>query len=120
MTDIGTQIAALVAAGAVAAGGVLGTDSGDPAGAPPRTALVIDAAAGRDGRDLVDSRLRELDAEVRLPRTRAEARTDVRYFAAQGYRVVVAGDAADAAADAAGVPAVRAPGLTGALAAVAR
>jgi hypothetical protein len=118
MTGIGSQLATFLAAAAVAAGGALGADSGDPAGAPQRTALVIDAAAGRDGRDLVDSRLRELDAEVRLPRTPAEARTDVRYFAAQGYRVVVAGPDAGAAARATGVAAERASGLPGALAAV--
>jgi hypothetical protein len=119
MTLIGTQIAALAAAGAVAAGGALGADSGDSAPAP-RTALVIDAAAARDGRDLVDDRLAAVGAEVRLPRTAEEARTDVRYFDAQGYRVVVAGPRADAAADAAGVPAERVSGLAGALAAAGR
>ena len=37
---------------------------------------------------------------MRLPRDAAEARTDVRYFAAQGYdRIVVAGPRAAAAAD---------------------
>jgi hypothetical protein len=117
MTLIGTQIAALAAAGAVAAGGALGADSGDAAGSAPRTALVIDAAAARDGRDLVEDRLQAVDAEVRLPRTPAEARTDVRYFDAQDYRVVVAGPRANAAADATGVPAERASGLAGALAA---
>jgi hypothetical protein len=104
----------------MAAGGLLGADSSDRAGSPPRTALVIDAAAARDGRDLVDARLRAIDAELRLPRTPSEATTNVRYFATQGYRVVVAGPRAGAAADAAGVAAVHAPGLTGALAAVGR
>ncbi|MGH2713059.1 MAG: hypothetical protein ACRDM7_04090, partial [Thermoleophilaceae bacterium] len=80
--DFGTQMAALIAAGTLAAVGVLGTDSRDPV----RSALVIDAAAARDGRDLVDDRLSSVGAEVRLPRTAAEARTDVRYLAAQGYR----------------------------------
>ena len=65
----------------------------------PRTAIVIDAPAARDGRALVDPRLRAIEADVRLPRNAAEARTDVRYFAAQGYdRVVVAGPRSTAAA----------------------
>ena len=117
MTDLGPIIATLLTAAVVAVGGVA---AGNASGTGPRTALVIDAASARDGRDLLDPRLREIGAEVRLPSTSAQALTNVRYFAAQGYRVVVAGDGADAAADAAGVPAVRAPGLTGALAAVAR
>jgi hypothetical protein len=45
-----------------------------------------------------------VDAEVRLPRTPAEARTNVRYFDELGYRVVVAGPRAEAAAAAIGVP----------------
>ncbi len=76
-----------------------------------RTALVIDASRARDGRELVDPRLRDLDAEVRLPRTSEEARTNVRYFDSLGYRVVVAGPAAGAAATAAGVDAVRVGGV---------
>jgi hypothetical protein len=72
---------------------------------------VIDASRARDGRDLVDPRLRDLEAEVRLPRTQDEARTNVRYFDALGYRVVVAGPEASAAAQAVGVDAVRAAGL---------
>jgi hypothetical protein len=120
MTGLGTQIVALLAAGAVAAGGLLGADSGAPAGSAPRTALVIDAAEARDGRDLVDARLRGADADVRLPRTDAEARSNVRYFAAQGYRVVVAGPRTGAAADAAGVEAVHVPDLAGGLAAIGR
>src|SRR5215207_10727613 len=87
-------------------------------GSPPHTALVIDAGAGRDGRELVDARLRQADAEVRLARTSTEARADVRYFAAQGYRVIVNGPPATGAAAAAAVPAVRAGDLTAALAAI--
>jgi hypothetical protein len=113
MTDIGTQLTALIAVVGVAAGGLLGSDSREqPA---PRTALVIDASAARDGRDLVDPRLSDVDADVRLPRTPTEARTNVLYFDALGYRVVVAGPTADEAADAAGVDAVHARGLPGAL-----
>jgi hypothetical protein len=132
MTDIGTPFAAFLAAGAVAAGGVLGAGPSIGPWAPfgavgessadsaPRTALVIDAAEARDGRDLIDPRLQAADAEIRVPRTSAEARTDVRYFAAQDYRVVVAGPRAAAAAEAAGVPALHASGLPGALAAAGR
>ena len=114
--DFGTQIPALLAALGVAAGGFIGASSGNDAAFPPRTALVIDAVAARDGRDLVDPRLQEADAEVRLPRTAAEARTDVRYLAELGKRVVVAGRQSTAAADSTGVPAVKASDLTGALA----
>ena len=118
MTGLGTQIGALLAAGAVAVGGLLGAGSGRPA---PRTALVVDAAIARDGRALVDPRLRAIDADVRLPRTRAEALTDVRYFAAAGDdRVIVAGPRSTAAASLAGGAAVRAGGLDGALAAARR
>jgi hypothetical protein len=116
MTGLGTQIGALLAAGAVAVGGLLGAGSDRSA---PRTALVIDAAAARDGRDLVDPRLRGVDAEVRLPRTADEARTDVRYFAAQGRHVVVAGHNAIAAARTTGVHAIGAPSLESALSAAA-
>jgi hypothetical protein len=119
MTGFGTLVA-LFAAGTVAIGGVLGTESNGANGSAARTALVMDAAAARDGRDLIDDRLRAIDAELRLPRTAAEARTNVRYFDAQDYRVVVAGPLTAAAADATGVPAVRAPDLTGAVAAVGR
>jgi hypothetical protein len=120
MTDIGSQLTALIAVAAVAAGGLLGPDSSVPDDPSPGTALVIDAAAGRDGRELVDPRLRDVDADVRLPRTAAEARTNLRYFDSLGYRVVVTGPDASAAAEAAGVDAVRAPDLSGALRAVAR
>lgn len=118
MTGLLSAFASLAAAGALAASGVLAQGAGHPV---PRTALVVDAPAARDGRALVDPRLRSIDADVRLPRTGAEARTDVRYFAAQGYdRVVVAGPRAIRAAGEAGVAAVRTTGLAGALAAVRR
>jgi hypothetical protein len=113
MTDIGTQLTALIAVVGVAAGGLLGSDSREDAA--PRTALVIDASQARDGRDLVDPRLRSVDADVRLPRNSTEARTNVLYFDGLGYRVVVAGPTAKAAANAAGVDAVRAQNLPGAL-----
>jgi hypothetical protein len=61
-----------------------------------------------------------VDADVRLPRTAAEARTNVRYFDSLGYRVVVTGAQASAAATAVGVEAARAPDLAGALQAAAR
>jgi hypothetical protein len=118
MTGLGNIIASLIAAGAVAAGGLLGAGSSDTSGT--RTALVIDAATARDGRELIDPRLRELNADVRLPRTAEEARTNVRYFAKLGDRVVVAGPLTSAAAAEAGVPAERVTGLTGALAAIGR
>ena len=117
MTGLGTQIATLLAAGAVAAAGLFSADSGERASG---TALVVDAAAARDGRDLVDARLDGVHAELRLPRSTAEAFTNVRYFDTLGYRVVVVGRQASAAADAADVPAVRAPDLTSALVAVGR
>jgi hypothetical protein len=120
MTDLGSHILTLAAVVGIGTGGLLGADSGSSAPPAAPTALVIDAAAGRDGRELVDPRLREVDADVRLPRTPAEARTNVRYFDALGYRVVVAGPQARAAASAVGVDAVRAPDLTGALQVAAR
>jgi hypothetical protein len=115
MTGVGSTIAAFFAGAAVAVGGVL---AGGSDGSAPHTALVIDAGAGRDGRELVDARLRAADAEVRLARTSSEASTDVRYFAAQGYRVIVVGPLATDAAAATGVRGVRAGDLAGALAAV--
>ena len=118
MTELGNIIASLIAAGAVAAGGLLGAGSSDTSGT--RTALVIDAATARDGRELIDPRLRDLDAEVRLPRTAEEARTNVRYFAKVGDRVVVAGPLASAAAAEAGVAAKRVAGVSGAVVAVGR
>jgi hypothetical protein len=120
MMEFGTQITAAIAAAAVAAAGLVGASSGDGSALPPRTALVIDAAAARDGRDLVDTRLRSVDVEVRLPRTATEARTNVRYLAELGKRVVVAGPKATAAAESAGVAAVRAGDLSDALAAAGR
>jgi hypothetical protein len=117
MTGLVTGIASLAAAGALAAGAALAPGAGAPA---PRTAVVVDAAAARDGRALVDPRLRAIDAAVRIPRTDAEARTDVRYFAAQGYdRVIVAGPRSTAAAAHSAI-AVRAADLPGALAAARR
>jgi hypothetical protein len=114
MTGFGSTIGAFLAGAAVAIGGVLAGGSDEPAS---RTALVIDASAGRDGRELVDGRLRAANAAIRLPRSSTEASTDVRYFAAQGYRVIVAGPLAIEAARATGVDAVQAKGLSGALAA---
>jgi hypothetical protein len=118
MTSLASQIGALLAAGALAVGGVLGATSD---GSASRTALVIDAPNARDGRTLVDARLRAVDADVRLPRTAAEARTDVRYFVARGYdRVIVAGPRSTAAARASGVAAQPAADLEAALVAVSR
>jgi len=119
MMDFGTNLTALLAASAVAAGGVAGVTS-DADGSARGTALVIDAAAASHGRELVDPRLGAADAEVRLPHTAAEARTNVRYLAELGKRIVVAGPQATAAADSTGVPAVKAVGLTEALAAAGR
>jgi hypothetical protein len=114
---MGSTITAFLAGAAVALGGVLAGGSNGPA---PHTALVIDAGAGRDGRELVDGRLRAADAEVRLARTSSEASTDLRYFAAQGYRVIVVGPLATEAATTTDVPAVRADDLAGALRAIRR
>ena len=111
-------------AAALALGGSLGGDqaggSAGTGGDSARTALVIDASQGRDGRELVDPRLRDLDADVRLPRSPEEARTNVRYFDALGYRVVVAGPQASAAAKATGVDAVPVADLPQALRAATR
>jgi hypothetical protein len=115
MTHLATGLASLAAAvGALAVGAAFAPGADDhPA---PRTAIVVDARAARDGRALVDPRLRTVEADVRLPRDAAEARTDVRYFAAQGYdRIVVAGPRATAAAE--GGTIVRAADLPAALAA---
>ena len=114
MTSIVTGLASLAAAvGALAVGAAFAPGADHRA---PRTAIVIDAPAARDGRALVDPRLRAVDADVRLPRDAAEARTDVRYFAAQGYdRIVVAGPRSAAAAD--GPAIVRVADLPAALAA---
>jgi hypothetical protein len=119
MTRLATSIGTALVAGALALGGLLGADQAggsDGTGADStQPALVIDASQGRDGRELVDPRLRDLDADVRLPRDSEEARTNVRYFDALGYHVVVAGPQASAAALATGVDAVRAAGLPQAL-----
>jgi hypothetical protein len=117
MTGFGSTVAAFLAGAVVAVGGVL---AGSSDGSGPHTALVVDAGAGRDGRELVDARLRAADAEIRLARTSSEASTDVRYFAAQGYRVIVVGPLATDAAAATDVHAVRADDLAGALRAVGR
>ena len=117
MTGLAT-IAALLAAGGLAVGGLVG--SGSDASSAARTALVIDAAAARDGRELLDPRLRVVEAEIRLPRSPAEAVTNVRYFDKQGYRLVVAGPRAGAAAAASSVRAVHVPDLAGALAVLER
>jgi hypothetical protein len=133
MTLLGTHITAVLAAGAVATGGVFGAEAlangplfgggGDdsPGGTggerAARTALVIDASLARDGRDLVDPRLEYVDAAVRLPRSADEARTNVRYFDELDYRVYVAGAQSTAAAERTGVNATTVDGLDGALAA---
>lgn len=116
MTGLTGTCAALVAAAGVGLSGAAGSDSSDSVGASaPRTALVIDSSAARDGRELIDPRLRDTDAEVRLPRDAREARTNVRYFDELGYRVVVVGARSEAAADATGVEAVHAADLPRAL-----
>jgi hypothetical protein len=125
MTLIGTHIAAVLAAGAVATGALFGADAvadgglfdtdSDEGAAP--TALVIDASLARDGRELVDPRLEGVDAEVRLPRDTEEARTNVRYFDELDYRIYVAGAQATTAAERTGVDATPVDGLDGALAA---
>ena len=82
----------------MAAGAALAT--GGPAGPgdghlPRRAAVVVDAPPALDREALAalrDRAARRLHAQVavRAPRSPAEARTDLRYFAAQGYDVVVA------------------------------
>jgi hypothetical protein len=116
MTGIGTQIVALIGAATVAAGGLLG--AGSDSSAETSTALVVDASVARDGRELVDARLREAADELRVPRTADEARTDVRYLAAGGHRIVVLGPQASAAA--ADTTAERAATVEGAVAAARR
>jgi hypothetical protein len=103
-------VAALLVA--VLAGlGALWAVAGGSASAPatssePRVALVVDA--GRDGAAALAAarataaraeRAGAADVEVRVPRTRAQAATDVRYFAARGFdRVVAVGPVSGAAA----------------------
>jgi hypothetical protein len=120
MTLVSSSIATFVAAGVAAAAGMLGGATSAPPESGTPTALVIDAAEGRDGRELVDERLRAVQAEVRLPRTPDEARTNLRYFQAQRFRLVVAGPETRAAVEAAGVDAVQAADLLGALTAARR
>jgi hypothetical protein len=117
MTLIGTHIAAVLAAGAVAAGAVFGAEASTGADAAQPTALVIDSALASHGSELVDPRLDDVDAAVRLPRNADEARTNVRYFDALDYHVYVAGARSTAAAAATGVDATEVDGLGGALAA---
>jgi hypothetical protein len=116
MTGIGTQIVAFIGAAALAAGGLLGGGADSSPGS--HTALVVDAALARDGRELVDARLRDAADELRIARTAAEARMDVRYLAASGHRVVVAGPQARAAA--AGTAAERVSTVADAVALVRR
>lgn len=129
MTGTATALTTLLAAGALALGGAgaigsAGADSGSASaasgGAAERTALVIDASLARDGRELVDPRLEDTGAEVRLPRTPTEARTNVRYFTELGYRVVAAGPDATAAAEASAASTEIAAGLPAALSAARR
>jgi hypothetical protein len=102
MTGLATALTSVAAAALVAVGGVVGGSTTDEG---PRTAVVIDAALARDGRDLVSPRLRDLNGELRIPRSQAEAETDVRYFAEQGYRLVAIGRESRAAAADAGLSA---------------
>ncbi len=116
MTLIGRQIAAVLTAGAVAAGAVFGAEASTGADAQ-RAALVIDSSLASHGSELVDPRLDDVDAAVRLPRNADEARTNVRYFDALDYRVYVVGARSTAAAERTGVDATVVDGLDGALAA---
>jgi hypothetical protein len=113
----GANAGAAYGASAGAAAYAAGADGAASAAAPARYALVIDSSLARDGRELVDARLADADAEVRVPRTPTEARTNVRYFDKLGYTVVVAGTDATAAAEGIGEPAVYTAGLDAALAA---
>lgn len=114
MTAFTTTMATLLAV-ALATGGAL-AGGGDS----QRTALVIDSSLARDGRALLDERLEDTPAEVRVPRTAEEARTNVRYFTELGYRLVVAGPNAGAAAERTGAQAEFAATLPGSLAAAGR
>lgn len=116
MTSSAPRIAVLTIAAAIGSGAVLDAGAAGPSEPAAPTALVVDAPLGRDGRELVDERLKAVDAEVRLPRNATEARTNVRYLNELGYRVVVAGPDATAAADGTGVGATRVAGLDDALA----
>ncbi len=116
MTYLAPKIAALALVAAIGSGAVL--DAGATGRSEPVApiALVIDAPLAREGRELVDTRLKAVDAAVRLPRNPTEARTNVRYLNELGYRVVVAGANATAAADGTGVGETRVAGLDAALA----
>ena len=85
MTASISAIATVLAAGAVALGGAFDGGSGGSTESRPQ-ALVIDAALARDGRDLLDPRLRDAGVELRVPRDAEEARMNVRYFAESGAR----------------------------------
>jgi hypothetical protein len=99
MTASISAIATVLAAGAVALGGAFdGGSDGSTEGR--RQALVIDAGLARDGRDLLDPRLRDAGVELRVPRDAEEARMNVRYFAESGADLVVAGPDSAAAAEA--------------------
>jgi hypothetical protein len=115
MTLIGTHIAAVLAAGAVAAGAVFGAEASTGEEAAQLTALVIDSSLASHGSGLVDSRLDDVDAAVRLPRNADEARTNVRYFDALDYQVYVAGATSTAAADLTGVDATEVDGVDAAV-----
>jgi hypothetical protein len=114
MTRIATHIAAVLTAGALAAGAVFGAEASTGKDAQP-TALVIDSSLVGHGRQLVDPRLDDVDAAVRLPRNAEEARTNVRYFDALDYRVYVAGAQATAAVEQTGADATEFDGLEAAL-----
>jgi hypothetical protein len=118
MTYFGTHIAAVFAAATLAAGAVLAADASTGHESAQPTALVIDASLASHGRRLVDPRLDDVDAPVRLPRDAGEARTNIRYFDALGYRVYVAGGDATKAARDSGAEATEVDGLDAALAAV--
>jgi hypothetical protein len=117
MTVIGTHIAAVLTAGVVAAGAVFGAEASTGDDRVQPAALVIDSSLASHGSELVDPRLEDVDAAVRLPRDSDEARTNVRYFDALDYRVYVAGARSTAAAEQTGVDATEVDGLDGALAA---
>ena len=100
MTEIAAGFAAFAAASALAACAATRRAVHHPRAAPrPRRRR----PAARDGRELVDPRLRDVGPTC-AAHAAAEARADVRYFAAQGYDViVVAGPQSTAAAHGAGV-----------------
>ena len=119
MTASISAIATVLAAGVVALGGAFDGDSGGSPESGPR-ALVIDAALARDGRDLLDPRLRDAGVELRVPRDAEEARLNVHYFAELDADLVVAGPDASAAAEAAHVSARQTDDAGSALAALVR